>query len=167
MANVAGEQAQALYAPQAAIVHFTQALDAARQLSLAPPVSLYRARGKAYDTLGEFERARTDLEAALQLAQVDGAKINADHRADLEINEQKQQILDRGAALLDHHHGVERRGGGPDGSAPNREQRKNVEAVGQQPTERIDKREHPRLRFLAGLFRSVIALSSRRALRTL
>jgi tetratricopeptide (TPR) repeat protein len=64
----AGEQAQALYAPQAAIVHFTQALDAARQLSLAPPASLYRARGKAHETLGEFERARTDLETALQLA---------------------------------------------------------------------------------------------------
>src|SRR5205823_2855242 len=39
----AGEQAQALYAPQAATLHFTRALDAARQLSLTPPVSLYRA----------------------------------------------------------------------------------------------------------------------------
>src|SRR3989454_4010000 len=64
----AGEQAQALYAPQAASEHFTRALDAARQLSLTPAASLYRARGLAYETLGEFERARADYETALQLA---------------------------------------------------------------------------------------------------
>ena len=64
----AGEQAQALYAPQAAILHFTRALDAARQLSLTPPASLYRARGLAYDTLGDFEQARADHETALRLA---------------------------------------------------------------------------------------------------
>src|SRR2546426_338612 len=64
----AGEQAQALYAPQAASEHFTRALDAARQLSLTPAASLYRARGLAYDTLGDFERARADQETALQLA---------------------------------------------------------------------------------------------------
>jgi DNA-binding CsgD family transcriptional regulator len=64
----AGEQAQALYAPQAAIEHFTRALAAASQLSLTPPANLYRARGLAYETLGEFERARADLETALQLA---------------------------------------------------------------------------------------------------
>jgi DNA-binding CsgD family transcriptional regulator len=64
----AGEQAQALYAPQAAALHFTRALDGARQLSLTPPASLYRARGLAYETLGDFERARADHETALQLA---------------------------------------------------------------------------------------------------
>jgi DNA-binding CsgD family transcriptional regulator/Tfp pilus assembly protein PilF len=64
----AGEQAQALYAPHAAIEHFTRALDAARQLSLKPPASLYRARGLAYLNQGDFERARTDQETALQLA---------------------------------------------------------------------------------------------------
>ena len=36
----AGEQAQALYAPQAATLHFTRALDAAGHLSLTPPASL-------------------------------------------------------------------------------------------------------------------------------
>jgi hypothetical protein len=30
-----------------------------------------------------------------------GAKVNPDHRADLEVDEQKQQILDRRGALLD------------------------------------------------------------------
>src|SRR2546423_3427624 len=64
----AGVQAQALYAPQAATLHFTRALDAARHVSLTPPASLYRARGLAYDTLGDFERARADQETALQLA---------------------------------------------------------------------------------------------------
>src|SRR5437879_4675411 len=64
----AGEQAQALYAPQAATLHFTRALAAAGHLSLTPPASLYRARGLAYETLGDFERARADQETALQLA---------------------------------------------------------------------------------------------------
>ena len=64
----AGEQAQALYASQAATLHFTQALGAASQLSLTPPAGLYRARGLAYETLGDFEQARADYETALQLA---------------------------------------------------------------------------------------------------
>jgi len=64
----AGEQAQALYAPQAATLHFTRALDAASQLSLTPAAGLYRARGLAYETQGDFERARADYETALQLA---------------------------------------------------------------------------------------------------
>ena len=37
-------------------------------LSLTPAASLYRARGLAYETLGDFERARADYETALQLA---------------------------------------------------------------------------------------------------
>src|SRR5256714_6377748 len=64
----AGEQSQALYAPQAATLHFTRALAAAGHLSLTPPASLYRARGLAYETLGDFERARADQQTALQLA---------------------------------------------------------------------------------------------------
>ena len=64
----AGEQAQALYAPQATTLHFTRALDAAQYASLTPPVSLYRARGLAYETLGDFERALADQETALRLA---------------------------------------------------------------------------------------------------
>jgi tetratricopeptide (TPR) repeat protein len=68
----AGEQAQALYAPRAAIGHFTRALDAASQLALTPPVRLYRARGLAYETLGDFEQARADQETTLQLARLAG-----------------------------------------------------------------------------------------------
>jgi DNA-binding CsgD family transcriptional regulator/Flp pilus assembly protein TadD len=64
----AGEQAQALYAPQAATLHFTRALNAASQLTLTPAAGVYRARGMAYETLGDFEQARADYETALQLA---------------------------------------------------------------------------------------------------
>ncbi len=64
----AGEQAQALYAPQAATLHFTRALDAARHASLTPPINLYRSRGLAYETQGDFERALADQETALRLA---------------------------------------------------------------------------------------------------
>src|ERR1700684_1227795 len=78
-----------------------------------------------------------------------GAKINSDHRADLEIDEQKQQILDRGAAFL--HHGVERRSARPDRSRPDCEQRENVEAVGEQSAEGIDERQHPLVEGLGGI----------------
>ena len=64
----AGEHAQAVYAPQAAIEHFTRALVAAGQLSRTPAAGLYRARGLAYEALGDFERARADHETARGLA---------------------------------------------------------------------------------------------------
>ncbi len=64
----AGEQAQSLYAPQAAVLHYTRAFDAARHLSLTPSASLYGVRGLAYETLGDFEHARADYETALHLA---------------------------------------------------------------------------------------------------
>jgi DNA-binding CsgD family transcriptional regulator/tetratricopeptide (TPR) repeat protein len=69
-AQRAGEKAQALYAPHAAVEQFTRALTAASRLSSSPPsAALYRLRGQAFDTLGEFDRARADYEAALQAAQ--------------------------------------------------------------------------------------------------
>jgi DNA-binding CsgD family transcriptional regulator len=68
----AGEQAQALYAPQAATLHFTRALEAAHHGTLTPYARLYRARGLAYETLGDFEHARADHETALQLAHLAG-----------------------------------------------------------------------------------------------
>jgi len=64
----AGEQAQALYAPQAAIEQFTRALQATQHGSLPPSARLYRARGMAYETLGAFESARADHEIALRMA---------------------------------------------------------------------------------------------------
>lgn len=63
----AGEQAQALYAPQAAIEQLTRALQAAQHCSLPPSARLYRARGLSYETLGAFESARADHEIALRM----------------------------------------------------------------------------------------------------
>ncbi len=67
-AQWAGERAQRLYASRAAIEQFTQALDAAQHLALAPQPTLYHARGQAYETLGNFEQARHDYEQALESA---------------------------------------------------------------------------------------------------
>ena len=68
-AQRAGEKALALYAPHAAVEQFTRALTATSRLSSSPPsASLYRLRGQAFDTLGEFDQARTDYEAALEAA---------------------------------------------------------------------------------------------------
>jgi DNA-binding CsgD family transcriptional regulator len=66
----AGEQAQRLYAPHAAIEHLTRALAAVQRGSIPPPATLYRLRGRAYETLGDFEHARLDYESTLQIASV-------------------------------------------------------------------------------------------------
>ena len=63
-----GEKALALYAPHAAIDHFTHALSALHHLSGVQSPEVYRLRGQAYETLGEFERALSDYEHALEAA---------------------------------------------------------------------------------------------------
>lgn len=65
----AGARAQQLYAPGAAVDHFSRAIQAAQHLKLSSPVDLYRARSQAYQTIGVFEPAQADLETALQAAQ--------------------------------------------------------------------------------------------------
>ena len=65
----AGEKALTFSAPRAAVEHLTRAVKAATHLADPPLASLYRARGQAYEILGDFERARTDYEQALILAQ--------------------------------------------------------------------------------------------------
>jgi DNA-binding CsgD family transcriptional regulator/tetratricopeptide (TPR) repeat protein len=67
-ARRAGERAQVLHAPSAAVEHFTRALEAARHLAASPPIAVHRVRGLAYETLGEFDLARADHEAALAAA---------------------------------------------------------------------------------------------------
>ncbi len=67
-AQEAGEKVTRLYAQQAAIDHFTRAVEAAHHLSRTPSPVLYLARGQAYETLGDFERARGDYERALDAA---------------------------------------------------------------------------------------------------
>ena len=72
-AQQAGKKALALFAPRAAIEQFTRALTAAGHLDLSPlPMELYRLRGHAFDTVGEFDHARADYESALQAAQTAG-----------------------------------------------------------------------------------------------
>src|SRR5206468_6093580 len=68
----AGERARALYAPRAAVEHFTRALDAARHLSVEPAAGLWRERGQAFEVLGDFEQARADHERALAAAHAAG-----------------------------------------------------------------------------------------------
>jgi predicted ATPase len=64
----AGLQALALYAPHAAVEHFTRALDATRHLAVAPSWRLLRQRGQALGLLGEFDGALADHQAALATA---------------------------------------------------------------------------------------------------
>jgi DNA-binding CsgD family transcriptional regulator len=67
-ARRAGERALALYAPHAALEQFTQAVTAAHHLGVPVAPAIYQARANAYETLGDFARARSDLEIALTLA---------------------------------------------------------------------------------------------------
>src|SRR5256884_6878446 len=74
-AQRAGEKALGLYSHRAAIDYFTWAREAADHLPLPPSTqpsglrpALFRARGQAYETLGEFEPARHDYTHALDAA---------------------------------------------------------------------------------------------------
>ncbi len=67
-AQCAGEKALQLYSHRAAIDYFTWALEAADHLSLPPAPASYRARGQAYETLGEFEHAQHDYTLAMGAA---------------------------------------------------------------------------------------------------
>lgn len=67
-AKRAGERAQALHAPRAAVEQFTRAIEAAHRLGVTPDVALYRARGRTEETLGAFDHALSDYEAAHELA---------------------------------------------------------------------------------------------------
>ena len=66
--QLAGEKAQALYSPRNAIEQYSQALHAAQHLTISPPSTLYRKRGQAYETLGDFEHAQSDFKHALDIA---------------------------------------------------------------------------------------------------
>ena len=66
--QLAGEKAQALYSPRTAIEQYSQALHAAQHLTISPPSSLFRMRGQAYETSGDFEHAQSDYKHALDIA---------------------------------------------------------------------------------------------------
>ena len=67
-ARRAGRRAFALHAPRAAAEHLTRAVTARRALGLPPDPELHQQRARAYETLGEFERALADYTTALDLA---------------------------------------------------------------------------------------------------
>ena len=66
----AAERATRIHATDDAIRHYTQAIELADRFSLddVSLAKLYRGRGLVHDTLGEFERARADLETGLNCA---------------------------------------------------------------------------------------------------
>ena len=66
--QLAGEKAQALYSPRNAIEQYSQALHAAEHLTISPPSTLFRMRGHAYETSGDFEHAQSDYKHALDIA---------------------------------------------------------------------------------------------------
>jgi tetratricopeptide (TPR) repeat protein len=68
-ARQAGEQAQALYAPRAALTQFTRAVEAAQHLNRKLDPDLYLARGHIHDVLGAFDAAHADYVQALDAAQ--------------------------------------------------------------------------------------------------
>lgn len=61
----AGERAMALYAPEAAIELFSQALDARARAGLEPLADVLRSRGRCHELVGDFDAARHDFEAVL------------------------------------------------------------------------------------------------------
>lgn len=67
-AQRAGEKALRLFSHRAAIDYFTWVLEATHHLLLPASPALYRARGQAYETLGEFEQAQHDYTEALESA---------------------------------------------------------------------------------------------------
>ena len=68
-AQRAGEKAQALYAPRAAIENYTHVLEAAQRLPQIPISELHRARGQCYEILGDFTAACGDYLQVLDIAQ--------------------------------------------------------------------------------------------------
>jgi DNA-binding CsgD family transcriptional regulator len=78
-ARRAGEQAQALNAPRAAIVQFTRAIEAAQHLHQPPPSTLYQKRAHMHDLLGAFDAAHADYLQALDTARACGDQAAAWH----------------------------------------------------------------------------------------
>ncbi|MGO8946092.1 MAG: helix-turn-helix transcriptional regulator [Ktedonobacterales bacterium] len=70
-ASRAGAKAQTLYAPRAAVEHFTHALAAAQRLGQSSSHELLQARGQAYELLGDFTHAQADFEDALAEADLE------------------------------------------------------------------------------------------------
>jgi DNA-binding SARP family transcriptional activator/Flp pilus assembly protein TadD len=70
----AAERAARIHATDDAIRHYTQAIELSDKVSLdrVSLANLHRGRGLVYDTLGDFEIARADLETGLKFAHTMG-----------------------------------------------------------------------------------------------
>jgi DNA-binding CsgD family transcriptional regulator/tetratricopeptide (TPR) repeat protein len=78
-ATRAGERADALCAPAGAVEHYARAIEAARAQRIPVPPRLHRARGLAFERLGNFDQARAEHQAGLLAARRAG-----DRRAEWE-----------------------------------------------------------------------------------
>ncbi|MNC89575.1 hypothetical protein D3C83_55310 [compost metagenome] len=89
---------------------------------------------------GERGDADVDQEAHRHVV---GLEVDADHGAELEVDEQQQDVLDRGLPLAGHpDEGESCR---PDDGAANDKERKVVKALDQQAAEAVDFPVHFRL----------------------
>jgi tetratricopeptide (TPR) repeat protein len=72
--TLAAERAARIYANDEAIAHYTRAIDVVEREApdVVTAAKLYRGRGGAYATLGEFDRALADQETVLLMAQSAG-----------------------------------------------------------------------------------------------
>ncbi len=72
----AAENAARMYANAEAITHYTRGLEIAERVAqdAVSIAAVHRGRGLAYETLGEFEPACADHEAALQVARLAGER---------------------------------------------------------------------------------------------
>ena len=69
---LAGARALSLFAPRAAIEHFSHSLESSERLGRPEDPRLRRERAQALSTVGEFDRAAEDLDKALELARAAG-----------------------------------------------------------------------------------------------
>jgi DNA-binding CsgD family transcriptional regulator len=76
----AARHALALQAPREALAHLDRAVSAAHHEGIAPPIPLLVARGRALETLGDFEAAHADFDAALEAART-GQRADDEWRA--------------------------------------------------------------------------------------
>jgi len=88
-AKIVAERADKLFAPRAVVEHITRAIEAGER---CPPdcaeapvgIEQYRMRGRAYEALGEFERARQDHQHIIELARA-GGDVLSEWQAQLDL----------------------------------------------------------------------------------
>jgi tetratricopeptide (TPR) repeat protein len=70
--RLAGKQAAQIYANRQALVYYSRALEIPGSASAEETIAILEARGEIYFSLGHFEQALADFEAALELARSAG-----------------------------------------------------------------------------------------------